>query len=331
MVRLRRRKEATRMPKHRAPTPTGKWSAAIVATGALGSMAFNAGVAEAATDDAWDRLAECEASGRWDTNTGNGYYGGLQFSQATWDEHGGRDFAPRADLATRGQQIVVAERVLANQGWGAWPVCSRKSGVTGQSSTPRTPEPAPETTPAGHYTVQLGDTLSRIAADHGTTWQELYANNRDVVEDPDRIYPGETLRLRAAVGAPPASMTTVAHTETLADQLDDAPATGWGVKPHVAQAGHIIRDMFEVDRIGGKADRARKSDHPKGLALDFMVDRKTGDEIAEFALRHKDVLNVKYVIWRQRVNHGSGWKSMEDRGSKTANHYDHVHISFNDE
>src|SRR5690606_20551051 len=98
-----------------------------------------------------------------------------------------RDFAPRADLATRGQQIVVAERVLANQGWGAWPVCSRKSGVTGQSSTPRTPEPAPETTPAGSgtgfvnsqnpisvYTVQLGDTLSRIAADHGTTWQELY-------------------------------------------------------------------------------------------------------------------------------------------------------------
>src|SRR5690606_32019027 len=150
-------------------------------------------------------------------------------------------FAPRADLATRGQQIVVAERVLANQGWGAWPVCSRKSSVTGQASTPRTPEPAHKTTRAAPYTVQLGDTLSRIADDHGTTWQELYANNRDVVEDPDRIYPGENLRLRAAIEAPPASMTTVAHTDTLADQLDDAPTTGWGVKPHVAQAGHIIR------------------------------------------------------------------------------------------
>ena len=77
----------------------------------------------------WDRLAQCESSGNWHINTGNGFFGGLQFLQATWEGLGGLAFAPRADLATREQQIIVAERVLAKQGWGAWPECSRKLGL----------------------------------------------------------------------------------------------------------------------------------------------------------------------------------------------------------
>jgi hypothetical protein len=77
----------------------------------------------------WDRLAQCESSGQWQINTGNGFYGGLQFLPATWLGFGGGEFAPRADLATREQQIIVAERVRAGQGWGAWPECSRKLGL----------------------------------------------------------------------------------------------------------------------------------------------------------------------------------------------------------
>jgi hypothetical protein len=77
----------------------------------------------------WDELARCESSGNWHINTGNGYYGGLQFWQPTWEGFGGTAFAPRADLASREQQIVVAERVLAVQGWNAWPACSRKIGL----------------------------------------------------------------------------------------------------------------------------------------------------------------------------------------------------------
>jgi Transglycosylase-like domain len=77
----------------------------------------------------WDDLAHCESGGDWAINTGNGYYGGLQFSSATWLGHGGAEFAPRADLAAREQQIAVAERVLASQGWGAWPACSRRLGL----------------------------------------------------------------------------------------------------------------------------------------------------------------------------------------------------------
>lgn len=77
----------------------------------------------------WDKLAVCESSGRWQINTGNGFYGGLQFHPDTWTGFGGGAFAPRADLATREQQILVAERVLARQGWNAWPECSRKLGL----------------------------------------------------------------------------------------------------------------------------------------------------------------------------------------------------------
>ena len=77
----------------------------------------------------WDRLAQCESSGNWRIDTGNGFFGGLQFLPATWEGFGGLGFAPRADLATREQQIIVAERVLTKQGWGAWPACSRKLGL----------------------------------------------------------------------------------------------------------------------------------------------------------------------------------------------------------
>jgi len=73
----------------------------------------------------WDRLAACESSGRWSVNSGNGYTGGLQFDQQTWRAYGGLSYAPAAYLATRGEQIAVAERLRASRGYQPWPVCSR--------------------------------------------------------------------------------------------------------------------------------------------------------------------------------------------------------------
>jgi hypothetical protein len=83
------------------------------------------GPAPDATTHDWNGVAQCESGGNWSINTGNGYYGGLQFSQSTWDAFGGGAYAPRADLAARSQQIAIAEKVLAVQGAGAWPVCGR--------------------------------------------------------------------------------------------------------------------------------------------------------------------------------------------------------------
>jgi uncharacterized protein YabE (DUF348 family) len=77
----------------------------------------------------WDSLSRCEAGGNWAINTGNGFYGGVQFDQNTWERQGGLRYAPRADLATREEQIAIAEVTRARQGWGAWPVCSGRIGA----------------------------------------------------------------------------------------------------------------------------------------------------------------------------------------------------------
>ncbi len=74
----------------------------------------------------WTAVAACESGGNWAINTGNGHYGGLQFAVGTWSGHGGGEFASSAHLATREQQIAVAERVLRTQGIGAWPVCGKR-------------------------------------------------------------------------------------------------------------------------------------------------------------------------------------------------------------
>nr|WP_308212647.1 transglycosylase family protein [Nocardia zapadnayensis] len=77
----------------------------------------------------WDRLAQCESGGNWSINTGNSYYGGLQFSSQTWKGFGGGKYAPNAHQATREQQIDIAKKVQKQQGWGAWPTCTRKLGI----------------------------------------------------------------------------------------------------------------------------------------------------------------------------------------------------------
>jgi resuscitation-promoting factor RpfA len=133
--------------RHRKPTSSNISVAKIAFTGAVlggGSVAL-AGQAAAATDGEWDQVARCESGGNWGINTGNGYYGGVQFTSATWSSHGGGQYAPSAQLATKEQQIAVAERVLATQGRGAWPVC----GGPLSGPTPReAPGPAPPA-PAG--------------------------------------------------------------------------------------------------------------------------------------------------------------------------------------
>ncbi|MFB7714470.1 transglycosylase family protein [Streptomyces sp. NPDC056105] len=117
--------------RHRRPRQA---PALIVAAGVAGSAIaiplLGATSASAASTATWDKLAECESGGSWSADPGNGYYGGLQFSQETWENYGGLDFAPRADQASRSQQIAVAEKVLDDQGPRAWPVCSVTSGLT---------------------------------------------------------------------------------------------------------------------------------------------------------------------------------------------------------
>ncbi|OQA09819.1 MAG: Resuscitation-promoting factor RpfA precursor [Firmicutes bacterium ADurb.Bin373] len=136
--------------RHRKPTTSApaKQAAKIAVTGAVlggGGMAL-AGHAAAATDTEWDTVARCESGGNWAINTGNGYQGGLQFSPGTWSAHGGSQYASAANLASKDEQIAVAERVLASQGRGAWPVCG--TGLSGATPRNVTTAPATNVTPA---------------------------------------------------------------------------------------------------------------------------------------------------------------------------------------
>jgi hypothetical protein len=114
----------------------------------------------------WGCIARCESSGRWKTNTGNGFYGGLQFRHSTWKEFGGLAYARRADLATRNEQIKIARKVLTVQGWGAWPVCSKRYHLKGRM-----------------HTVAKGDTLSSLARTYriGGGWRAFYRVNRQTL------------------------------------------------------------------------------------------------------------------------------------------------------
>jgi resuscitation-promoting factor RpfA len=97
----------------------------LASVGVAGCFAGGGG----AGGSVWDALAQCESGGNWAINTGNGYYGGLQFSFETWHAYGGGQFSDWPNLASREQQIIIAERVLASQGWGAWPYCASQLGL----------------------------------------------------------------------------------------------------------------------------------------------------------------------------------------------------------
>jgi nucleoid-associated protein YgaU len=193
--------------RHRAPSTTSQ----IVARTTVGATALAlpvvgfapvlSGSADAATATQWDNVAYCESHGNWHINTGNGYYGGLQFAQHTWVSFGGTQFAPRADLATKAQQIAVAERVLARQGWGAWPVCSHRRGPAERAASTRANRSHHRRALAkGMYVVRHGDSLSAIAARHRVNggWRSLYRANRTLIgKNPALIRVGMHLHLPA--------------------------------------------------------------------------------------------------------------------------------------
>jgi murein DD-endopeptidase MepM/ murein hydrolase activator NlpD len=215
--------------RHRRPKKplVSRRALAVTAAGGAGIVLplAGAGNAHAASVSTWDKVAQCESSGDWQIDTGNGYYGGLQFTQSTWEAYGGTDYASRADQATKDQQIAVAEKVLAGQGPGAWPVCGPKAGLTQNSGTPDIDTGGQEQSPGSSgsgeqasseesapesYTVVHGDSLYKIAQAHDVAggWHTLYSDNRDVVgDDPNLIFPGQQLTV-GGQGASPSSSGT---------------------------------------------------------------------------------------------------------------------------
>ncbi|WP_327252225.1 peptidoglycan DD-metalloendopeptidase family protein [Streptomyces sp. NBC_01244] len=226
-----------------ARTLAGLVVAGIAAPAAVGLVAQPASAASVGT---WDKVAQCESTNDWSIDTGNGYYGGLQFSSSTWAEFGGRQYAPQADQATKAQQIAIAEKVLATQGPGAWPSCGKLAGLQRGGPAPEAPAApargagtstadesaeapaAPKAQGANNYTVVSGDTLGTIGSELGVSWESLYSENRSVIgSDPDMIFPGQRLAYGSDSGgstqaAPKPSTSSTSSTSSSSSESSDS-------------------------------------------------------------------------------------------------------------
>jgi resuscitation-promoting factor RpfA len=203
------------------------------AVGVGAALALSCGIglvgvapAEAAATTVWDRVAKCESGGNWKINTGNGFYGGVQFAAGTWKAYGGKMYASQAHLATKAEQIAIARRVLAGHGPGAWPTCSRRAGLT-KSNGKADKHAMPATNPGGATTkkvsdsakkiakkaapkkysatasgktihVKRGDTLRKIAKRYHVKggWKGLWKLNKKTIKDPDLIYIGQVIKIK---------------------------------------------------------------------------------------------------------------------------------------
>lgn len=211
--------------KHRKPSNKTRNAARLAVAGAVIATPI-AIAAPANASPNWDQLANCESSGNWSANTGNGFSGGLQFTPSTWKAYGGGQYASNAKDASREEQISVAEKVLQDQGTKAWPECSSKkswsssgssdseqsstkasskssgsssaqssSGSSAQSSA-REASSTSSAQAGADYTVQSGDTLGKIAQRFGVDTQQVFQKNANILHDPDLIMPGQQLHVR---------------------------------------------------------------------------------------------------------------------------------------
>lgn len=201
-----------------------------VRVGAGLALSFGIGLAGAvpaeAASSVWDKVAQCESGGNWKINTGNGFYGGVQFAAGTWKAYRGNTYASQAHQATKAEQIAIARRVLAGQGPGAWPTCGRRAGLTKSNgkadrhATPTTnpgdattkkvddsakkiakkaaPKKYSATASARTIHVKRGDTLRKITKRYHVKggWKGLWELNKKTIKDPDLIYIRQVIKIK---------------------------------------------------------------------------------------------------------------------------------------
>lgn len=197
------------------------------------ALTATADTASAASSSTWDRLAGCESGGNWAINTGNSFYGGLQFTRSTWTGFGGGKYADRADHATRSQQIAVANKVLASQGWGAWPACSSKLGLRGLPTTGG-PTEAPVSEKKSEPTRRA---VTRKAVTRKAVTRTV-APKRSTVTESTRSVTREFARAAAGLSSSTSTRSTVA-----------TPALSGSV--YVVKAGDTLGKIAAASRLSG--------------------------------------------------------------------------------
>lgn len=246
-------------------------------------------------------------------------------------------------LATVKQRPVVAAIAVP---------AAATAAVVGSTVVMGPPESGNVTTEAASTTPEESTTAStpsqkELDAERKKAGEEYLEKVKD-----DPKYKNKTSKTDLEVKAPPKPKPTAessAAEEKSDDSSSDEKSSGEGTSsdtsappcsvsssiesgllPNAVNGYRAVCAKFpEVKTFGGRRP-GTGSDHNTGEAVDIMITGSTGDRIAEYLIQNQSALNVKYVIWKQRIwMPGQGWKGMEDRGDATANHFDHVHASFN--
>jgi hypothetical protein len=255
----------------------------------------------------WDAIAQKESSGNWaDHDSGhNGHYGGLQFLPSTWTMYGGGEFASGADQATKEQQITIAERILngwngiPGQGPGAWP--DTYVGFSRGGSPSNAPGRA-VTSGSGN-----GDDVPALLGRGEYVW------DTDTVDKYGWLI-------------------SALHDGSLKGFDQGGPTDGLdtkGAQVDTIAVAEAAKQLFGITDIGMYRSADGYNEHASGEAADVMVgnSKDTGDAVAQYFLQNAGQFGVQYVLWQQTQWNPDGSKSkMEDRGSPTANHMDHVHV-----
>ncbi|WP_277244356.1 transglycosylase family protein [Gordonia hongkongensis] len=243
--------------------------------------------ADVVTAADWDAVAKHESGGNWKINTGNGYYGGLQFAASTWTGAGGGQYAPTADKATREQQMEVANRVLGSQGWGAWPTTSKKAGVTGKKPAPAgtflnaAAVPPPAGAPSGPPAPSApSGPLPPLPKSKGS----------------EAHFQVDTIRLARAIAAKFPQIQTIGGWR----------ADGGGYNDH--PSGRAVDVMIP------------NYTSAQGIALGNAVNKYILDNKKHFKLEYTIWRQTYYpAVGKSNI--------MNDRGDPTQNHFDHVHAT----
>lgn len=298
--------------RHRKPSQANYSVAKIAVTGAvLGGGGFAlSGHAAAATDDEWDRVANCESSGNWAINTGNGYQGGLQFAPSTWSSHGGSEFAPAANMASKDEQILVAERVLASQGRGAWPVCGTGLSAPTQRTLAASIKEAPADLPpvdAPPVDAPIDAPVDAAPVDAAPLDAPVDAPLDVPVDAAPVDAPVDAAPLDAPVDAQPAmeAFTAVPADAPVDAAPVDAPVDAVPNAPlqDFASAGpEIVPDLQAVPQpVFDVANQLMTGETPTGLTIPEGL--PVGNEIPRDWSGHADLGYVQEL-----------WQAMQDQG-----------------
>ncbi|MEV5611074.1 transglycosylase family protein [Streptomyces sp. NPDC052225] len=311
--------------RHRRPRQA---PALIVAAGVTGSAIaiplLAATNASAASTHAWDKLAECESGGQWSLDAGNGYYGGLQFSQEMWEQYGGLDYAPRADLASRSQQIAVAEKVLDARGTAAWPSCSLAAGLSksddsadvdpGTSPSPQASDADTSSGEKNHDGSDDSDTASDGAstdASGDTSGNGTDGDKSDTAADESSNNSDKSEQSATTPSADPGDSAGPADSADPADASGSvdpaAPESSASATPDPSATGG---DASAAGRHRGDRAADDDADSRTGEGRHASRDDKRGD--GTYTVRSGD--NLWDIADAQDVD--GGWAALYDRNKK---------------